>query len=40
MPIYAYHCRDCGEDFETLVRGGGRQPARLARAMISISGCR
>jgi putative FmdB family regulatory protein len=22
MPIYAYHCRDCGEDFETLVRSG------------------
>jgi putative FmdB family regulatory protein len=22
MPIYAYHCRDCGEDFETLVMGG------------------
>jgi putative FmdB family regulatory protein len=19
MPIYAYHCRDCGEEFETLV---------------------
>jgi putative FmdB family regulatory protein len=22
MPIYAYHCRDCGEDFETLVMAG------------------
>jgi len=22
MPIYAYHCRDCGEDFETLVMSG------------------
>lgn len=22
MPIYAYHCRDCGEDFQTLVRSG------------------
>ena len=20
MPIYEYHCRGCGEDFETLVR--------------------
>lgn len=20
MPIYEYHCRSCGEDFETLVR--------------------
>lgn len=20
MPIYEYHCRACGEDFETLVR--------------------
>ena len=22
MPIYAYHCRDCGDDFSTLVRSG------------------
>jgi putative FmdB family regulatory protein len=22
MPIYAYHCRDCGEEFETLLMGG------------------
>lgn len=22
MPIYAYHCRDCGDDFQTLVRSG------------------
>jgi putative FmdB family regulatory protein len=22
MPIYEYHCRACGHDFETLVRGG------------------
>jgi putative FmdB family regulatory protein len=22
MPIYAYHCRDCGEEFETLVMSG------------------
>jgi putative FmdB family regulatory protein len=22
MPIYAYHCRDCGEDFEMLVNSG------------------
>jgi len=22
MPIYAYHCRGCGEDFETLVNSG------------------
>ena len=22
MPIYAYHCRDCGEEFETLVMPG------------------
>lgn len=21
MPIYEYHCRSCGRDFETLVRG-------------------
>jgi len=21
MPIYEYHCRGCGRDFETLVRG-------------------
>jgi len=21
MPIYEYHCRGCGHDFETLVRG-------------------
>lgn len=20
MPIYAYHCRECGADFQTLVR--------------------
>jgi putative FmdB family regulatory protein len=22
MPIYAYHCRDCGDEFETLVMPG------------------
>jgi putative FmdB family regulatory protein len=22
MPIYAYHCRECGDDFQTLVRAG------------------
>lgn len=22
MPIYAYHCRECGESFQTLVRSG------------------
>ncbi|MCC6195011.1 MAG: zinc ribbon domain-containing protein [Burkholderiales bacterium] len=22
MPIYEYACRDCGQEFETLVRGG------------------
>lgn len=22
VPIYAYHCRSCGNDFSTLVRGG------------------
>ncbi len=26
MPIFEYHCRSCGRDFETLVRGG-EQPA-------------
>ncbi|MEM9186816.1 MAG: zinc ribbon domain-containing protein [Planctomycetota bacterium] len=26
MPLYEYHCRDCDDDVELLIRGDAQQP--------------
>ena len=28
MPLFEYHCRDCGQQFEILILGGTSEPVR------------